>query len=369
MTLSQKNYYPALTGFRALSAFLVFFHHANPFSNQGWQRNLHLLVNEFHVGVSFFFVLSGFLIYLRYNESFLLSKSTFMVYLQNRFARIYPLYFLLTTLTFVILWVRTKIIFNGESVFIYFTNIALLKGFFNELKFSGIAQGWSLTVEECFYFLAPLLFLWWNKSKMFVPAILLAFGSLLVFFFHALGFYGFFADFHFMMIYTFFGRSFEFFVGIALACYVKDVNRKSISWPMTYSGIIGVLVVIAGLASLSENGNSGLEHPAGLILNNFILPVTIALLIYGLIKEDNWIRKVLSSATAQVLGKSSYAFYLIHAGIFYSAIYRFVTANIFLIFVLLNLMAIGIYYLIEKPLHEKWTAEKKTNGSPPAYHA
>ena len=358
MTLSQKNYYPALTGFRALSAFLVFFHHANPFSPEGWQRNLYLFVNEFHVGVSFFFVLSGFLIYSRYNDSILHSKKLFLSYLQNRFARIYPLYFLLTTLTFIVLWTRSKTEFSGESIFVYFTNITLLKGLFNDLKFSGIAQGWSLTVEECFYFFAPLLFLWWNKIKLLVPFVLLALGSLLVLSFRSVDFYGFFSDFHFMMIYTFFGRCFEFFIGIALAQHLKDQNRTAGSWPMTYLGLIGILLTIGGLSYLGENGNSGLEHPAGIVLNNFILPVMIVLFIYGLIKENTWINKLLSSAIAQVLGKSSYAFYLIHAGIFYSALYHFVTTNTLLIFLLLNILSVGIYYLIEKPLHERWSAQK-----------
>ncbi|HEY5826156.1 MAG TPA: acyltransferase [Cyclobacteriaceae bacterium] len=354
MTISQTKYFPPLTGLRALAASMVFFHHANPFLPNGSQRILFLFVNEFHVGVSLFFVLSGFLIYSRYESSLFKTSHWFLHYLQNRFARIYPLYFLLTTLTFAALLITDRLTLNAEGMFIYITNITLLKGFFNELKFTGIGQGWSLTVEECFYFLAPFLFLRWTKLKFIIPVILLLSGSLLVLLFSRVDFYGFFSNFHFMMVYTFFGRCFEFCAGIGLASYLKNRGDKRILWSATYFGLIGILLIISLLTLLGENGNSGLEHPTGVLLNNFILPLAIATFIYGLIKENTWIQKILSSDLASLLGKSSYAFYLIHAGIFFSAIYHYVTQNVFLIFVLLLLTAMALYYFVEKPLNERW---------------
>ena len=346
-----------MTGLRALAASMVFFHHANPFSPHGTQRIFFLFVNEFHVGVSLFFVLSGFLIYWRYESSLFKTPRWFLDYLQNRFARIYPLYFLLTTFIFAVLLVANQFTLNSEGIIIYIANITLVKGFFNELKFTGIAPGWSLSVEECFYFLAPFLFLRWVKFRFIIPLIFLLSGSLLVLIFSHVDFYGFFSDFHFMMIYTFFGRCFEFCAGIGMARYLKKRNDLQMSWSATYSGLIGILLITALLTLLGENGNSGLEHPGGVLLNNFILPLFIALFIYGLIKETTWIQKTLSSSLANVLGKSSYAFYLVHAGIFFSALYRYVTQNVFLIFVLLILAAMALYYFVEKPINEKWKAK------------
>jgi len=357
VTISQKNYFPALTGLRALAASMVFFHHANPFTVNGAQQILFLFVNEFHIGVSIFFVLSGFLIYWRYESSLFNSSNWFIHYLQNRFARIYPLYFLLTTLTFAALLFTARLTFNLESSFIYLANITLLKGFFNELKFTGIAQGWSLTVEECFYLCAPFIFLGWNKFRFILPAFLLFMGALLVLALRHVDFYGLFSGFHFMMIYTFFGRCFEFFVGVGLAYYLKNGKDKSIPWPLTYLGLIAITLIIGLLVLLGENGNSGLEHPAGVLLNNFILPFAIVSFIYGLIKEPTWIQKILSSTLAEILGRSSYAFYLIHAGIFFSAIYHYITQNIFLIFLLLTILAVALYYFIERPLNKKWKAK------------
>ncbi|MEI4573026.1 hypothetical protein, partial [Klebsiella pneumoniae] len=39
-----------------------------------------------------------------------------------------------------------------------------------------------------------------------------------------------------------------------------------------------------------------------------------ALLFYGLINEQSWFKTFLSTATMQLLGKSSYIFYLVHIG-------------------------------------------------------
>ena len=65
-TALSTTYLPALTGVRALAAYLVFLHHFNPFQPQGVTQFLHRIVLEFHIGVPIFFVLSGFLITLRY---------------------------------------------------------------------------------------------------------------------------------------------------------------------------------------------------------------------------------------------------------------------------------------------------------------
>lgn len=87
-----KPYFPALTGLRALAAWLIFFYHTNPLDQQGLPGRI---IAEFHVGVAVFFVLSGFLICLRYGSQLELSPQWLGNYVRHRFARIYPLYFFL----------------------------------------------------------------------------------------------------------------------------------------------------------------------------------------------------------------------------------------------------------------------------------
>jgi peptidoglycan/LPS O-acetylase OafA/YrhL len=43
-----------------------------------------------------------------------------------------------------------------------------------------------------------------------------------------------------------------------------------------------------------------------------VLPIFIAAFYWGLIRERSWVRSALSTRVAGLLGRSSYAFYLIH---------------------------------------------------------
>ena len=186
----NKNNYPALTGIRAIAAFMVFLHHYNPFDKAIFGKNIHNFFSEFHVGVTIFFVLSGFLIC---NKYFALNNFNMKEYLVKRFARIFPMYFILTSLTFVFFEIY-HITSSIENLNIYILNISFLRGFFNDLKFSGIPQGWSLTVEEMFYLLAPLFFILIKKSKIFlilIPLIFISVGFLLVSVLSNSNFYGF----------------------------------------------------------------------------------------------------------------------------------------------------------------------------------
>jgi peptidoglycan/LPS O-acetylase OafA/YrhL len=54
---------------------------------------------------------------------------------------------------------------------------------------------------------------------------------------------------------------------------------------------------------------------ARLLVNNILLPLPIASLLWGLIHERTWLQRLLQSRLLTLLGKSSYAFYLIHLGV------------------------------------------------------
>src|ERR1700722_6807604 len=83
-----------------MAAYLVFISHFCDVFDGTFPHILQRFFGEFHIGVSIFFVLSGFLITFRYYHNFQLTKDWFMQYLKNRVARIYPMYFLLTICAF-----------------------------------------------------------------------------------------------------------------------------------------------------------------------------------------------------------------------------------------------------------------------------
>lgn len=395
--MKANSYIPALTGVRAIAAFFVFFHHYNQLDfSYPIQRTL----NEFHMGVTMFFVLSGFLICMRYYGNSEITGSWFRKYIKNRIARIYPMYLFLTLLTFLLYFLiggEASVIGTVQSpILILFLNIFFIRGFFDDLKFTGVGQGWSLTVEECFYLLAPVLFIGIKRNKnnlIYYPLLLLVFGITMVLVFSNFSVFGFFKNFQFLFLYTFFGRCVEFFIGMKLALIVLEKKEKILPRPVfTTMGVLGMVIAVSVLVFLPLNGREfGLYHPFGIFTNNIILPIAIAVLYYGLIIEKSWLQKFLSSATMQLLGKSSYIFYLIHIGViatFLKNISRNTIDLLFnwfdnhglewvpeklndsilyiaLVFVLLNLVSIVLYKLMEEPLNlairKSSLLEKKIN--------
>ncbi len=385
--MSQKtiqNYIPALTGVRALAAYLVFISHFAYVFDGSFPQIIQRFLGEFHIGVTIFFVLSGFLITFRYYNNFHLTTDWFKQYLKNRVARIYPMYFLLTVAAFVYYFITkdqsiTK--GTGNPVALMFLNITFVRGFFYQFWDTGIAQGWSLTVEECFYFSAPIIFLIAKKYNKFYiqPLIITSFGISLVFIFSHVNWHGFFGNFTFMFLFTFLGRCFEFFVGIQLArIVIKKGFTRTNKFNFTYSGFVlmFVCVFIMALQPITKPWAAGLESPIGIITNNYILCIAIALFFYGILTEKSLFKNILATPFVELLGKSSYIFYLIHLGWMYTLVhsginhlndwvfslydkwgvdwhspFEYDSLNLIYIFIVLNLVSVTLFKLIEEPLN------------------
>lgn len=346
---ANTNYFSALTGLRAIAAFMVYFHHFNPLSKDRSSLLFYNFISEFHVGVSLFFVLSGFLITYRYYD---FSKIDYKSYFINRFARIYPMYFLLTSLTVLLTAIFVSPL-SLKDFKIYLLNISFLRGFFNDFKFSIIAQGWSLTVEELFYILSPFLFILIKKDKSYIlviPIVSMIFGFVLVYVFKEYSFHGFMESITFMLEYTFFGRCFEFIVGISLAIFLK--NFKDFKPPhTTYFGLIMIIGFIFVMSILRVSVGTILDKIIIKLLELVFLPTFgFAALIFGLIKNKTFISKILQTKIFQILGKSSYIFYLIHMGVFVKILSKFSTNYIFL-FLVINFIAIILFLTLESPVN------------------
>lgn len=380
--MKSSTYLPALTGVRAIAAFMVFFHH---FNQASFPKPIFRILNEFHTGVTVFFVLSGFLICLRYYDTCEITESWFKKYIKNRIARIYPMYLLLTLATFAFAWyIKDSSVYGGFSypIVLVLMNVFFVRGFFDDLKFTGVAQGWSLTVEECFYFLAPLFFIKIKKNiryLVYLPIGLISIGLMLVAIFSHVNFYNFYGNCTFMFLYTFTGRCIEFFLGIYLAMIALKENKQSVRPKATSIGFIIIIIAIALMCSvpLTNTIKFGLYSPIGILSNNVILPIGIAILFYGLISENSWIRTFLSTKTMDLLGKSSYIFYLIHIGFISKLATEFcskqidqfytwmddkeitwfsnnISSSVLMIvsvFIILNLVSILLYKCIEEPMN------------------
>lgn len=380
---AQLNYIPALTGVRAMAAYLVFISHFAYIFDEKFPHSVQRFFNEFHIGVTIFFVLSGFLIAFRYFDSFKLTKDWFKQYLKNRVARIYPMYAILTIGAFISFYFTNNqtVTASHNPIVLFFMNIVFLRGFFDQLKFTGIAQGWSLTVEECFYFSAPFIFLIAARYKRFYiqPIAITALGAVLVLIFSHVNWYGFFGNFTFMMLYTFLGRCFEFFAGIQLALIVRKQKLDGSSRKkLTYAGFFMIFfcVWIMSVLPIPAGQEAGLYNPLGIITNNYLLALSIALFFYGILTETTILKKILANPFVELLGKSSYIFYLIHLGYIYTFLhnsfnwlndytfelydkwgvdwhspFEYDSLNLLYAFIVLNVISITLFKLIEEPLN------------------
>ncbi len=351
--ISTENYFPALTGIRAVAACMVFLHHFNPFKASVFGKPIHDFVQEFHVGVTIFFVLSGFLIYYRYSESVSLTRQGIKTYFINRFARIYPMYFIITIISFLPFICNC---FFSDNIRLLFLNLTFLRGFFDEYKFTGIPGGWSLTVEELFYFLFPLIIIFSNRIKLILQMTLfIGLGLFLWRIFKNSSFHGFFSSLQFLFEFTFFGRCIEFFAGMQLAIYVKSQKHENVIRNHNYATITGALYIIVCIGFLTVNRNYSLQQNQFLffetLINNLLLPFGIAIFFYGLLTEKSYLRKILETNFLCLLGKSSYVFYLIHNGFLFSFFYLTLHLNLPIIFVLLIGISILLYLFAEKPLN------------------
>ena len=144
----NQQYFSSLTGLRAIAAWNVFF------------------------------VLSGFLITYRYfNQPFF----NFKKYMVNRFARIYPMYFIVSVGAFVTIYFSGEQ-WNKETTIILLLNFTMSKALFEKYIYTGVMQGWTLTLEELFYLTAPFYFFLINKRwywLIILPILIFCFGSLL----------------------------------------------------------------------------------------------------------------------------------------------------------------------------------------------
>lgn len=146
MATERPVHLRSLTSLRFLAAGVVLLHHL-PLAMPGLLGLLYL-AQAGYVGVTFFFVLSGFV--LAYSQASL-SRVDFYV---RRGARIYPVH-LLTALVMVLLLLRNEVAWGALPF-----NLALVQAWSPDanVHLSFVGASWSLSCEAFFYACFPWLF-------------------------------------------------------------------------------------------------------------------------------------------------------------------------------------------------------------------
>jgi len=175
-TTLTRSYYPALDGLRGFAIAAVLFHHNLgflPFPKFGW------------TGVDLFFVLSGFLI-----TDILLKTKEEKNFLQNffirRILRIFPLYYGITILYFILAPSLSQ--FKDQYSYYYTNQCMLWLHLQNWLyitnpepnQYTVFSHFWSLSVEEQFYLVWPLIIFASKKLRTLVTILcIILFGCIL----------------------------------------------------------------------------------------------------------------------------------------------------------------------------------------------
>ncbi len=337
------NYRPEIDGLRAVAVLPVILFHAG-----------FLIFEGGFVGVDVFFVISGFLITNIILDELNKNEFSLTEFYERRARRILPALtiVMIACIPFTLIWFMPGDMKNfSESLIsssLFFSNILFWResGYFemsSELK--PLIHTWSLSIEEQFYILFPLLLiiLWRFRENIIFFVILICF--FLSFSLAHWGAYNY-PTASFWLLPT---RGWELLLGVVISIYLfrnKFEPPKKISQIFS---IIGFSLIIFSILLFNKNTPSpSIFHlaptlGAGLIIL-FALPGTL-------------LNKFLSNKLLVGIGLTSYSLYLIHQPIFAITKYRFKSETIELyiipILVVIFFLAFLNWKFIEKPFRNR----------------
>lgn len=293
-----------LTSLRFFFAFCVFLSHLSYLQNDTRYKGIFdNIFSEGFLGVSFFFILSGFILTLNYRDKFLNNTISLKKFYIARFARIYPLHFTMMLISIPALYSNLKILAF---------NILLIQSYIPDIKyfFSYNAPSWSISDEMFFYALFPILIgISFKLSNFFKIILLISFVLLLILLNNLLP-----KDkIHYWLYITPFTRIFDFILGILLFDIAFHFKNKKITFSKkTYIyfqlGAITTLVLFFFFHEFSP-----ISYRYSIY---YWLPMCLIILsaATSFISEKSitWITKFLSWKWLVYLGEISFGFYLIH---------------------------------------------------------
>lgn len=371
----------SLTGLRFIAAFSILIAHGLAcviFSDARWL--LGLSTGFAYFGMSLFFVLSGFVLYLNYAPSLEGNRpGALKDFFVARFARLYPLYFFYMAVCFATI-VYTRIPDMFPDILYY---IPLVQSWIAGTKLKPVlftldeaAATWSVSTEFFFYLLFPILcslaFRYLKRVNPFIEIVALTVLSLAVLYMiYSLWpwlisyFAGSMPDgvaLQWLNYYSPFCRIFEFMTGLSVArLYLYYRDRKPTSSETTIAGIIALLCALTVMRDIYY---TALPPTAPYDFWSFIRPnfwnaPPIAYLIIYSARYESSFSKLMSSPSLVLGGEISYSMYFFHIflvnrflggereiGIL-SAIEWIVRFSVFTTLVLC--LSYGTYSLVEKP--------------------
>lgn len=156
----------SLTSLRFLFAMCVFVCHLWWLKGTEYEYIYSSLFKEGYLGVSFFFILSGFIISYAYKNNIYIGKTSLKEFYLLRVFRIVPMHIITLALA-----IPFFIIKNPMDTIDYITklvsNALMIQSFIPDYHYTYNAASWSLSNEMFFYLLFPFMGIFFEKTKWF----------------------------------------------------------------------------------------------------------------------------------------------------------------------------------------------------------
>ena len=358
----------SLTSLRFFAALLIFILHSK---DHGLIPLSFLESFDLSKSVSFFFVLSGFVLTYSYHRR----HYSIPRFYCHRFARIWPITFFL--LLSILIFLPQSLFLPVNSSFpsfflILLSHIFLLQSIIPipEVYFGFNAVAWSISVEVFFYILFPA-FNSLRTSKLFLRSSFLS--VLLLLFSFCIQLFAFpeFSPHHLDSIvwegFTYINPLFrlpEFIFGILAARLFMHVSTSSFQFPFSVpSKICGraffeIFVLLGSLYLGFSPIASPPSYPYQQYISQIFSASYFAIAIYISASSRSFIMYLLNIPILIVLGEVSFGFYLIHqplliiaaqGGGFWFLGYNLLPNSLAVLFPLSIVLASLSYYLVEKP--------------------
>ncbi len=255
------------------------------------------------IGVSYFFILSGFIMVVAYNKK---EEINALDYYKNRIARIYPVY-----LFAIVLFIVHNLIFGKYlNINDILLNLATIQAWIPGKALSLNYPGWSLSVEFFFYALFPLLFNFiykrFNYIIVLIAVIFIWLGS--QFFFNILvnsPFYqGYGSKSHDFLYYFPLLHLNQFLLGnLAGYYFIKNPDKQG-NYDLLILGLCVLLVLI-------------LRFSFGINYHNGLMAIIFVPIILAISYNQGFLTKLFTNKFLIFLGEISFGMYILQVPSYY----------------------------------------------------
>ena len=347
----------ALTGLRCFAAVNVVLFH---FSNPQWFGFMAPVVNAGFISVSYFILLSGFVLGYNYNERARNGELDRKRFWEARFTRIYPIYFLSLLLSLPQLGGE----YPTHTHAMFWTGVVLtplmLQGWIPAIATFMNTPAWTMSAEAAYYVVFPWIAAWKKPTRMGPHLAKMAgiwmLGLVPGCLYIALNPDGIphpdrwsYGPWLWALKYTPYSHLPSFIFGVMLANLDAMIDRSS---------RLRLWMGIAGFAGIYGLVNLGALVPYAIIHDGLLMPL-FGFIILGLAGE-NPLARVLGARPLVFIGESSYCLYLLHFNLWTmlhsSHILEALGLSRFapwISYVLMIALALVALHFVEKPAQKK----------------